>query len=314
MASWNGFSEASRRNVFGNRPSKLRKGTGGGHTLDQLVQRGMTASGVRLSQSETLSTTATTSRVSGSTGEEHYMLTISCKLGRYYSLLTDTPGNEAGDVRKKTSSIKETVVTPISVIIADDHPIVRDGLVAVLSLGCDIHVAGVAASFPELRTLLQSTTADVIVLDIGNMGAPPISSVAELVRMYPNMAIIVFSSTAELAPELLYAGVKGYVIKEDRTKHLHEAIMCVLEGETFLSTSVQEYLERCEAQPGQARMTPAQLTVLRFLSLNYSTREIAQALNLDEGTIYNYVLTLKQKTGCRSRKELSDWYSQVYGS
>jgi two-component system, NarL family, nitrate/nitrite response regulator NarL len=202
----------------------------------------------------------------------------------------------------------------ISVIVADDHPIVREGVIALLTLDQQLSVVGVAESFLDLWKVLQSTTVDVVVLDIGNMGAPPIATVTQFVRSYPNVSIVVFSSNVELAPELLHAGVLGYVVKEELTKHLLAAIASAHQGERFLSPSVQEYLERCEARPVKDRLTPQQLNTLRLLYLDLSTREIAQTLNLDEGTIYNYVLQLKQRTGCQTRKELIDWYRQVYGS
>lgn len=101
----------------------------------------------------------------------------------------------------------------IRVIVADDHPIVRDGIQAVLASDPQMHIVGVATRFDDLLTVLATESADVLVLDLGGMGGAPLSLVTRLQRDYPHLAIVVFSSSVDLAPELLQAGVRGYVVK-----------------------------------------------------------------------------------------------------
>ena len=200
-----------------------------------------------------------------------------------------------------------------SIIVADDHPIVREGVVALLSTQPHLRVVATAANFVDLWEVLRTTRTDVVVLDIGNMGAPPIETVERLTRAYPQLAIIVFSSSVDLAPELLRAGARGYMVKEDLTTHLLTAIREVQHERRFLSPQAQEYLERCQTQPGPQRFTRQELHVLKLLHQGQSTHDIAEALGIDVGTVYNYVFKLKTKTGCHDRIQLVDWYRRCYG-
>src|SRR5690349_1793828 len=113
---------------------------------------------------------------------------------------------------------------PIRVIIADDHPIVRAGLQTILEQDPQVVIAGVATNFSEVREVLRRGPADVVVLDLGGMGGAPLTLVSRLQREYPNVAIVAFSSSVDLAPELLQAGVCGYVVKEELVTQLLTAI------------------------------------------------------------------------------------------
>jgi len=105
--------------------------------------------------------------------------------------------------------------TSIRVVIADDHPIVLDGLTVILAAAPSIQLVGVARSFNELISLLDSISTDMLVLDLGGMGGSPLTLVTRIQRVYPGIRIIVFSSSVDLAPELIQAGVRGYITKED---------------------------------------------------------------------------------------------------
>ncbi len=201
---------------------------------------------------------------------------------------------------------------PVHVIIADDHPIVRDGLMATLASTPYLRVVAAAANFQELTTALPTVQADILILDLGGMGSSPLTVIERLTREHPHLAIIVFSSSVDLVPETLRAGAKGYVVKEELSDQLLTAIYAVRAGQTFLSPLAQEYLLRCSVQSSQHRLTPQELSVLKLLAQGLSTTAIADQLGIDPRSVQNYILRLRNKTGCEERIELAAWYQRVY--
>src|SRR3712207_807569 len=108
----------------------------------------------------------------------------------------------------------------IRVIMADDHPPILDGMTAYLTTDSQLQVVAVARSFPDLMQVLRTTRADVLVLDVGGMGGSPFPVLDRIKREYPQLAVIVFSSSVDLVRNMLKAGVKGYVVKEDLSTQL----------------------------------------------------------------------------------------------
>ena len=205
------------------------------------------------------------------------------------------------------------VLRPIRVIIADDHPIVQEGLQAILVADSQIHIVGVAINFTEVRDLLETVATDVLVLDLGGMGGAPLTVVTRIQHAYPNVAIVVFSSSIDLAPELLQAGVCGYVITEELSAQLLTAIHAVRAGQRFLSSVVEEYVKQTANRPLQYHLAPKELYVLKLLAQGLGTIAIAEQLRIDPRSVQNYISTLRRKIGCNERTQLVDWYKRMYG-
>jgi two-component system, NarL family, invasion response regulator UvrY len=202
---------------------------------------------------------------------------------------------------------------PIRVMIADDHHIVREGLQATLRSSPQVQIVGVATTFAEVREQLASIPTDVLVLDLGGMGDAPLTLVSYVLRAYPHVAIVVFSSSVNLAPELVQAGVAGYVVKEDLLDHLVTAIHTAAAGKHYLSPAVAEYVMKATNQRMHHHLTPRELTVIALVAQGLNTLEIAQQLGIEPRGVQNHVSNCLQKTGCRQRLELVPWYLQRYG-
>jgi DNA-binding NarL/FixJ family response regulator len=203
---------------------------------------------------------------------------------------------------------------PIRVIIADDHPVVLDGLATLLNATAGLAVVGLAQSFPLLLDLLDRVTTDILILDLSGMGSSPLTVVNRIEREHPTVKIIVFSSSVDLAPELVQAGVVGYLSKEAFTNQLVTAIHAVWAGQTYLSPPVADYLAQTTQMHKQHRLAPKELTVLKLLTLGLSTADIAVQLQIDPRSVQNYITVLRRKTGCQERTQLVDWYRRVFGS
>jgi DNA-binding NarL/FixJ family response regulator len=201
--------------------------------------------------------------------------------------------------------------TSIRMLIADDHPVVRDGLHRVLEPVPALCIVGSAESFHEVQTMLADQAADVLILDLGGMGGSPLSLMNYLRQRYPDLAVIVFSSGMEFAPELLQAGVKGYVTKDELSHALTTAVTEVIRGEVFLSPVVRQYLEQRKDDP--ADLSSKELETLKLLAQGLSTVAIADHMGIDPRTVQNYITKMYQKTCCSQRTQLVDWYRRVYG-
>jgi DNA-binding NarL/FixJ family response regulator len=212
------------------------------------------------------------------------------------------------DKRRDTVALK-----PINVIIADDHPITVEGLAKVIDESPICRLAGIARSFQDVLDLLETTPADVVVLDLGGMGGAPLALVRQVRYQYPRVEIVAFSSSMDLAPELLGEGVRGYVVKEDLVGEIVVAIQAAHAQQTFLSPAVADYVAQARFGRRVATLTTQQLHVIKLLSLSNSTTEIAELLDIDPRTVQNYITRARRETGCSERIQLVDWYRRMYG-
>jgi DNA-binding NarL/FixJ family response regulator len=203
---------------------------------------------------------------------------------------------------------------PIKVLVADDHAIVREGLQSIIASNTGLELVGMVTSFEGVVQKLTTTHVDVLVLDLGGMGGAPLTFATRLQREYPHVKIVVFSSSIDLAPELLQAGIYGYVVKEELSSQLIQAIKAAAVSQQFLSPLVNDYMARSQANNQKSTLTPAELNVLKHLAHGFGTSDIAKSLEIDPRVVYNYLSNLRRKTGCTERTQLAEWYKRMYGS
>lgn len=203
----------------------------------------------------------------------------------------------------------------IRVIVADDHPIVISGILAQLAEYEHIRVLGVAKSFEQtLKLLHEHQQVDVLVLDLNGMGEPPISMVQRLHQHYPLVGILVFSSLIDLAPELLKAGARGYMVKEDLARYLVDSIIDVAQGWQSLTPMVREYLSQSQNLQKEKGLSPRELTILKLMSHGKDTLAIAAEMAIDPRTVQNHLSNIRTKINCFERTQLVEWYRTRYGT
>lgn len=198
------------------------------------------------------------------------------------------------------------------VIIADDHPMLRRGLRSALSADEQVEIVGEVGSFLELISLLDQVTPDVVLLDLGGMGAPPITAVSVLKRTYPHVAIIIYSSSVIGAQELLKTGAQGFIAKEDCEDEVVNAIHTVMRHQVFLSPAVNDYFERSGVVRQEHNLMPKEWEVLRLIAEGFSTQDITAHLSIAEQSVRNYIHNLFRKTGCTERTQLVEWYRHFF--
>jgi DNA-binding NarL/FixJ family response regulator len=199
------------------------------------------------------------------------------------------------------------------VLIVDDHPVVRFGLLQMLANEPDFEICGEAASAQEALALVDERKPDVAVVDISLKGTNGIELVKLIHAMRPEARILVSSMHDEklFAERALRAGANGYINKQVAITVLVGAIRGVLWGMVYLSRSMTERMvERAARIDSDAsrsviqRLSDRELEVFSLLGDGLSTREVAQRLNLSVKTIETHRAQIKRKLGLRNSTEL----------
>jgi len=194
---------------------------------------------------------------------------------------------------------------PIRVLLADDHPFIRSGIRAELAEEDDILVVGEAGSAEEVMARCPELWLDVLVLDLSMPGPPPRETVAFLKQHCPDLKILVLTAYQEEAyiRGLVALGVKGYVLKDEATEALVDAIHAVQRGETWFSQSVLEKLSSGGQGVGEVSLTTRELEILKLLRQGLTNKEIAYHLRIAERTVRYHVENLLDKLQAHNRPE-----------
>ena len=198
---------------------------------------------------------------------------------------------------------------PIRVFIADDHPVVRAGVVGLLGKEPDIKVVRATGDGGEVERLVAETAPDVLVLDVNMPGLDPIRVTRSLTRKRPSLRVLVLSAHSDEAyvTGLLSAGATGYVLKDEGPESLVGAIRAVARGESWLSQRIAGQLARRAIAPRHPESSEAlserEREVLRHLALGLPNDGIADALFISKRTVQNHVSNIYAKLGLGSRAE-----------
>jgi DNA-binding NarL/FixJ family response regulator len=193
----------------------------------------------------------------------------------------------------------------ISVILADDHAIVRDGLQALLRAADDMIVIGQAAEGRAAVHLVDQLRPDVVVMDIAMPSMNGIEATQRIHQRYPETQVVILSmnATAELIYRSFQAGALAFLVKDSVGTDLIEAIRSVASGKRYLGQNISERLldaylrqraEAPEASPLE-RLTPREREVLQLVAEGKSSTEISEILALSPKTITTYRSRLMHK-------------------
>lgn len=200
----------------------------------------------------------------------------------------------------------------IRVVVADDHPVFREGLQILLESTGDIAVVGVAGDGAEAVRLVGETTVDVVVLDLDMPVLDGIGAARELTRLHPQVGILALTMHDDpmTVGRALEAGVRGYVLKGAGHGAIARAVRAVAEGDTVLSGAVGDAVRQGSLRPDGPSLpglSTRESEVLALVSRGRDNHEIAADLFLSVKTVQNHVSTLLTKTGARTRAELVSW-------
>jgi DNA-binding NarL/FixJ family response regulator len=203
-----------------------------------------------------------------------------------------------------------TAPGPLRVVVADDHALVRSGVVGVLE-GGGLQVVGEAADGQEAVEQALATRPDVVVMDVRMPRTDGIEGTRRLRRLAEPPAVLVLTTfdLDEYVFRALEAGAAGFLLKDAAPDRLVDAVRTVAQGEALLAPAVtrrliERYLQEPPAAPGSdpaADLSPREREVWQLLARGLSNTEIAAALVVTEATVKAHVTRLLAKLGVRDR-------------
>lgn len=202
---------------------------------------------------------------------------------------------------------------PITILIVDDHTIVREGISAFLEAHQDLSVVGEAAAGEEALRLVEERVPDVVLMDLLMPGMNGVEATREVKRISPQTQVIVLTSYHEdehIFPALR-AGALSYLLKTARSQELVETIRKAVQGEAVLHPRVaarviQEVREtRRKVPPAFMELTERELEVLRLISVGHSNATIAEKLVLSEKTVKAHVRNIFSKLQLADRTQVA---------
>jgi DNA-binding NarL/FixJ family response regulator len=200
-----------------------------------------------------------------------------------------------------------------SILLVDDHPIMRDGISQLIALQPDLEVCGEAGSASDALKFLQKETPDLAIVDISLKDINGIELIKEIKSHSHAFPILVLS----MHPETLYAerairaGARGYIMKHEPAEKLLQAIRRVLKGKIYLSTEMSESMldmllseKQDDSGPLINRLSDRELEVFTLVGKGLKPRQIAEKMFLSIKTIETYSLRIKQKLNLKDSSQM----------
>lgn len=209
----------------------------------------------------------------------------------------------------------------VRIVIADDHPIFRDGLRRLLEAEPDLKVLGEASDGAEAVKLARQLKPDILLLDLAMPKHPGLEALRDLSATSPGNAtpvrVILLTAAAEKSQivEALQLGARGVVLKDSATQLLLRAIHTVMSGEYWVGresvSNLVQYLRTLmqsssdEARQKKFGLTPRELEIVSAVVAGYSNKEIAEYFKISEDTVKHHLSNIFDKLGVSTRLELA---------
>lgn len=201
----------------------------------------------------------------------------------------------------------------IRVLIADDHAVLREGLVSLINGQSDMVVVAQASDGLEAVEIASRTTPDVAIIDITMPRQSGIQAIERIHKVAPNtraLVLTMYDDPTHLRA-VLAAGASGYVVKRSAGKQLLSGIREVYAGRSFINVplspgALQDLLEVDPSAASRQRipLSKRELEVLRLLALGFTNRQIAEQLTVSKKTVDTYRVRVSEKLGLKSRADM----------
>ncbi|MHC1707703.1 MAG: response regulator [Bacteroidales bacterium] len=201
----------------------------------------------------------------------------------------------------------------IDIILVDDHQIIRDGIKALLADHENLHLAGEAGDGSELRKILKTVDADIILLDISMPGESGIEICRDLQHNHPELRVIILSmySSEEFVIQALQAGAWGYLPKNISREELVRAITVVYQGDEYISPAISvDWMKNLRrkarelSQPPSSVLSRRELEIIKLCAEGISNKEISERLFISIRTVESHKNHIMQKLELKSLAEM----------
>lgn len=198
----------------------------------------------------------------------------------------------------------------VKILIADDHPVVREGLKQIISKASDLNVAGEALDGTQVLDMIAKEDWDVIVLDIGMPGRDGLEVLKEIKRQKPKLPVLILSIYPEeqIAVRTFKIGASGYMNKEAAPKELVNAIRKIYNGGKYVSAALAEHivadLESEDKKPHEL-LSDREFQVMRMIASGKNVDEIADELFISVKTVRTYRDRILEKLKLKNDVEIA---------
>jgi len=195
----------------------------------------------------------------------------------------------------------------ISLLLVDDHPVVRAGYRQLLSNVAHINVLAESDSAEEACQLYTSLTPDVVIMDLNLPSMSGLEAIRRITAADPSATILAFTINDELPylDRALTAGAKGYLTKSGDPRLLLEGIEELAAGRSFIDPILLKKTKQKESLSSSAQLSPREFDVYNLLIKGRTSKEIASSLCLSQKTVANYATKIKLKLGVKTIAEMS---------
>jgi DNA-binding NarL/FixJ family response regulator len=202
---------------------------------------------------------------------------------------------------------------PYTIILADDHAMMRDGIRNLIDAVNGLEVVAEAADGLELLRIIKKTVPDMVILDISMPGLRGIEAAREILTLHPQVDILILSmhKREEFLAMALAAGAKGYILKEDTGEELLLAIERVRQGRTYLSARLvnafpSDIISICRGNhaDGANPLTYRERQVLQLIAEGHTDRQISEKLHISLRTVHHHHANIKSKLSLKRTADL----------
>jgi DNA-binding NarL/FixJ family response regulator len=198
-----------------------------------------------------------------------------------------------------------------TVLIVDDHPLMRQGLSLLINQQQDLKVCGEAEEAQSAMHAIAHMRPDILILDISLSGPDGLELLKSIRASEPYLPVLILSmhDEAVYAERALRAGANGYIMKQEASEKVLIAVRRILNGDIYLSERMsnkmlQQFVGVATIQSRMASLSDRELEVFRLIGDGRATREIADQLHLSVKTVETYQAHIKEKLALRSGREL----------
>ena len=195
----------------------------------------------------------------------------------------------------------------IRVLLADDHPIMTEGLKLTISAWSEFEVVGVAADGQRAVEMCQSLSPDLVILDMQMPRLSGPEAIEQIRREHPRVRTVALTTfdDADTVARAMEAGCNGFLLKVIAPEKLRASLLSIAGGMNVYDDEAMSHLKMNLSQRPEVDFTPRELEMLGYVCRGMTNAEIADRLNLRPGTVKNMISLLLNKTGCISRAQLA---------
>jgi DNA-binding NarL/FixJ family response regulator len=200
----------------------------------------------------------------------------------------------------------------ISILLAEDHALVRAGFKSILQAEADFVVVGEAEDGLECLELVRSKSPQVVLLDLSMPKLSGLNAITHIKKRYAETKVIVLTAaeTTNVWNEVLELGVSGIAMKSISPKELIQGVRQVMKGEVFIHSEIQPILEEASGLINK-RLSVREKQVVKLVAEGYKTKEIAEMLEISDRTVSKHRENLMTKMGATSTAELTNYANET---